>query len=762
MDAIFRLYIRKAAELNQNPVQTKMKIYTVATLICFSLYAPSTFGQQSAVSPATKLSPAAIASINKGIVAAKLPDYLLAIRCFEAARAAAPQSPQIFFYLGLAESKVPGRELRAICWFGAYLAASPAAANAAAVQEQIHVLYMQSQSNLARLVQTAQKTAVIVQFPNPWLKILAQAEITKDEAATGDIAGAKKAFSIEIKSAGSIENEFGKSFALQGIADAQAQAAVAQREAGDINAAQKTFASALATADLINHDDDKSWAQMRIVQNQVDAGDLETAIQTAALISDATPRTYAWAAIAKGQLYNGDIAGAQKTAALTEDISDYKSIIETDVARAQAQAGNISEALKITGSIQNPYYRGSAQLSVARLQVKADDIQGAQETLESARKNADMIQIAADKDKLQGPLSETEAKVAKIVSTQRDMDKFGKVERQIKDGDITNALKNIDLFENPEFKAEGLAFVAETQAKNGEVTGANGTVALVTNESWKANLLNGIAAVSEMARNGITGDQFNQYLEGQKSILQQEIAGYYLDAGDISGAKRIVELINDAFTKINVLSSIAEAGVMDDDAAGAQSALTYALKTASLIKDVTGKSSAQQGIAYYQAKEGDIAGAQKTVDLIGDPYYKSGAQKYVAAAQAKTGDAAGAQNTLAEAQKTVDLIQDANLKSQAQNDITKALVEAGIGQTAVRLSNNHSGWLDKLDDSEKANYCPLNTELFLDFAAYLGSQNSNDPEILFNTLKETAEKIVKAQNIVGQMLKQQGLQKAGE
>ena len=81
-------------------------------------------------------------AINNGIIATKVPDYLLAVRYFEEARKVAPQSPEIFFNLGLAESKIPGRELRAICWFGAYLTAAPDAPNTAAVKEQMKILFI--------------------------------------------------------------------------------------------------------------------------------------------------------------------------------------------------------------------------------------------------------------------------------------------------------------------------------------------------------------------------------------------------------------------------------------------------------------------------------------------------------------------------------------------------------------------------------------------------------------------------------------------
>jgi hypothetical protein len=104
--------------------------WVCAVLIFVFVIAPNAgWGQAAAPAP---LPSAAQEVLNKGILAAKLPDYLLAIRYFEEARKLAPQAPVIFLNLGIAESKMPGRELRAIAWFGAYLSAAPDATNAAA------------------------------------------------------------------------------------------------------------------------------------------------------------------------------------------------------------------------------------------------------------------------------------------------------------------------------------------------------------------------------------------------------------------------------------------------------------------------------------------------------------------------------------------------------------------------------------------------------------------------------------------------------
>ena len=82
---------------------------------------------------------AAQEAYNKGMMAAKLPDYPLAISYFQEARKLSPQSSEIYFNLGLAESKIAGRELRAISWFEAYLLANPTSPNAALIKEQMDI-----------------------------------------------------------------------------------------------------------------------------------------------------------------------------------------------------------------------------------------------------------------------------------------------------------------------------------------------------------------------------------------------------------------------------------------------------------------------------------------------------------------------------------------------------------------------------------------------------------------------------------------------
>lgn len=76
-------------------------------------------------------------AMNLGMAAAEKKDYLQAIRHFQDARAEVPEAPEVLFNIALAESKVPGREVRAIVWFGAYLAAYPYAEKADAGKSEL-------------------------------------------------------------------------------------------------------------------------------------------------------------------------------------------------------------------------------------------------------------------------------------------------------------------------------------------------------------------------------------------------------------------------------------------------------------------------------------------------------------------------------------------------------------------------------------------------------------------------------------------------
>ena len=251
-----------------------------------------------AVTPAP-LPPDAQAAMKKGVIAAQQQDYLLAIRYFQDARKLAPDAPEIYKDLGLAESKIPGRELRAIAWFGAYLAANPNAPNAEAVRDEIDVLDAKSQSNLSRLIESAQDAANYTTL----YKNENFADVAGLWAGTGDMT-------IALKIVASLPEEF-KDEGYEEIAKIQTRT-------GDISGAKQT-------ADLIQYAFLKSSLQADIAYAQRDAGDIRGALTTADQIKDAGLKTTVQSNIVPNASSQPAVSASTQSAIVTITVSDWLS-----------------------------------------------------------------------------------------------------------------------------------------------------------------------------------------------------------------------------------------------------------------------------------------------------------------------------------------------------------------------------------------------------------------------------------------------------
>ena len=321
---------------------TKEKILPRHLFFCFAFLfilcnVTVTFGQP--------LPPAAQEAINKGIIAAKIPDYLLAINYFEEARKIAPQSAEVFFNLGLAESKIPGRELRAICWFGAYLTANPTASNFGAVKEQLNELDVKNKSNTSHLLITAQDAAVA--YIKNSDRGDASSELTDITALWldyGDIAMAQKASNF-------IYNKDDK-YDLFYKSIAQLKIGKAKVNEGNIDGAKKNM-------DKDMFEDHKTTLLLHIAYYQLNKGDkvnakktLDDATKTAnkidhdpdgiGIYSKEGIKSRAFANISETLLESGDIEGAKKTVKMIKE-SRYKDIIETEIAEAQKKLTTMQE-----------------------------------------------------------------------------------------------------------------------------------------------------------------------------------------------------------------------------------------------------------------------------------------------------------------------------------------------------------------------------------------------------------------------------------
>ena len=395
-------------------------------VVCLSI-APSfaTLAQTNAPAP---LPHAAQEALNKGIIAAKVPDYLLAIRFFQDARKLAPAAPVILLNLGIAESKIPGRELRAIAWFGAYLAANPDAPNAAVVKTEIAALDVRNQSNVSRLIKTAQDAAHQISHQEMWKVARLWAEFGDMNAALNTVKLMKN-------------DDIYRSAAQESIAGIQAAA-------GDI-------AGALQTADLITRPDNKSGTLRFVGEIQLASNDiagaqktLALAVKTAERIDNLQTKGYKMKDIAIAQAEAGDIAGAQKSVAFIQG-----SRVEISKAAAPLQRLLRDENFKS---------EAMAQRAVAKAQRKAGDIAGARKTLTDAQTSADSIQAAGllSKPDEQYAVAHAQIEAGDIAGAQKSADLAQKSAALIKDTPAISSWKTV--------KKKALQeAIAEAQAKVG-------------------------------------------------------------------------------------------------------------------------------------------------------------------------------------------------------------------------------------------------------------------------------------------------------
>ena len=323
------------------------------------------------------LSAVAQEALNKGILAAKVPDYPLALRFFEAARKAAPQASVVFLNLGLAESRVPGRELRAMAWFGAYLAANPAAPNALAVQEQIDALDVKSQSNISRLIKSVQDAASQISGVEQSIPLANTATLWRE---SGDMAAALKAANL-------IQDAAYKGVTLSSLAFWQARS-------GDLAGAQKT-------ADLIQDTRYKSSALISISEFKIQGGDSAGARVTLA-----------------AALKSADLIDRERQFGILSS-AYIKSKTHSEIAATQALAGDIAGAQATVGLVREASHQPAALASIAKAQVKVGDIAGAQKSVESAQRVVALIDHAYTKNIAQEYIKVAQAAIANAANANR-------------------------------------------------------------------------------------------------------------------------------------------------------------------------------------------------------------------------------------------------------------------------------------------------------------------------------------------------------
>ncbi len=265
------------------------------------------------------------AAIDQGLAALEAKDFRQADECFQQARALGPAA-DVYAALGWAEAKVPGRELRAICWLAASLAARPPAADAGAIKGEIDRLQASSRARILALAQSAQEAAEAM--PAGEARDRALSGVAGIWTTLGDGIRAHEAIDLIdadaeampsgetrdqlLRSAAALWEKLGdetqarkiidridgkgpKSDALSTLACAYSEKAARQFEAGDPAGAQESMAQAQSAAALMPWRSD-TYPQYRIATTYLQ--------------------------IARQQVRTSDFAGARASIATAQTLGD--------------------------------------------------------------------------------------------------------------------------------------------------------------------------------------------------------------------------------------------------------------------------------------------------------------------------------------------------------------------------------------------------------------------------------------------------------
>lgn len=330
------------------------------------------------------------AAMKKAYAAAAQSDYLAALEHFENAHDLAPTAAAIHYNLALAESRIPGRELRAIAWYGAFLAADPKSTKAQAIREQIPKLNSRGSARFLKIVQ-----GTVEQIPSQSLKDAYLTTVAKLWAKTGDYA-------VAFQTVNAIQSPYERNQSMAEIASAQAGAA-------DINAALETLAG-------ISFADARSSAQLSISEAQSSAGNIAAALKTADGIRTPFIKSLALQRIADAQRETGSTADALRTLADALSIAStieepLRSRIHEDIAVSQAAAREIAVALRTADSIADPFNISLAKQRIAEIQARAGDAVGARQTLAAALDAAGKEKDASSRSILMEGYAESKARI---------------------------------------------------------------------------------------------------------------------------------------------------------------------------------------------------------------------------------------------------------------------------------------------------------------------------------------------------------------
>ena len=164
------------------------------------------------------------------------------------------------------------------------------------------------------------------------------------------------------------------------LADLLLDIAATQADVGDISGAQRTLRAAVSEAirgsGISNL---KSMARIAIAQTNI--GDLQGAEQTFSTLHASASTNKARGYLAAALAQTGQIAQAFEVALRIDKDDRNRLLALAEITQAQAETGDAATATKTALSIDEHYLRNTALVSIAFMQAKGGDYEGAMKTV---------------------------------------------------------------------------------------------------------------------------------------------------------------------------------------------------------------------------------------------------------------------------------------------------------------------------------------------------------------------------------------------
>ncbi len=340
------------------PIVKLLKITLVGA--CLSIVLPSDIYAQT---PTQKQM--ADNAMARGVAMAQRKQWPLAIKYFKAAFQATPTDPRVLFNLGLAHDRAGGRSLVAAAWYRAFLIAAPASGNSAKVQKRVVDLEIETESQIARMLDTAQTIASQVSGKG---KTSVLDRIARAHAENGDIASAQQV--------------------AQGITSGGRQSAWSQALIAALQARNGLFDQASSLAKSIRSRPAQAWALAEIAVLNAGKGDFAAAL---AAIENVRGRESAWAysRIASLQAQANDSEGAKATLKkIGKAQLGFRLVVLAHLAAALGSSGqpwhidqartHLDEIMTEANKVKNFKSKLAVYLQVIKARLSFQDIAGAE------------------------------------------------------------------------------------------------------------------------------------------------------------------------------------------------------------------------------------------------------------------------------------------------------------------------------------------------------------------------------------------------